>query len=67
MKGVREFLGAYPMGVFALLTGVVALIYLASEHKRLKKIFDILPSDTAYAAVLPGFFIKNRDKEEVAR
>lgn len=31
------------MGLFAFLAGVVALIYLASEQKKLKKIFNILP------------------------
>jgi uncharacterized membrane protein len=43
MKDFRAFLGAYPMGLFAFLAGIVALIYLASEQKKLQKIFHILP------------------------
>ena len=43
IKTINDFLSVNPVGVFALLAGIVAAIYLAAEQKKLKWIFNILP------------------------
>lgn len=44
IKTINDFLSVNPVGVFALLAGIVAAIYLAAEQKSLKWIFNILPT-----------------------